>query len=317
MSLRRKLLLALQVMVSFSLLAWLFSHEGFHRDFFRVIQSAHLGWILIGLLIAGIVQFFCLVRWRIFLHMVGLNLSWFESAGFFWGGLFWNTFLPGSVGGDFVRIGLLAGRGYDPARAALSVLMDRLAGAISLIVLGAALLGVRYDWLLRSPHVASVTWAIVVYLSGLILLIILSVFFCRRQFVERIPHRWTVRSRLLDLTAVYFQFAAQWRSTLTAIALSVFMLTLYFLTYYCAALAYSAEVPMINFLAIMPAVDIISSLPVSLGGVGVREGVFVLLLGDLCGISATKAVSISLCGYMLSTVWSLPGAVTWFFHGKD
>ena len=62
-----------------------------------------------------------------------------------------------------------------------------------------------------------------------------------------------------------------------------------------------------EFLAFMPAVDIISALPISLGGFGVREQLFATVLGDLWGAPAAQAVSISLGGASLSILWGLLG----------
>jgi uncharacterized membrane protein YbhN (UPF0104 family) len=95
------------------------------------------------------------------------------------------------------------------------------------------------------------------------------------------------------------------------------MLALYFLTYYCSARAYGMEVPMGQFLALMPAVDLISGLPVSLGGLGVREGLFVFLLGNLASVSGPLAVSISLGGYLMSALWGIPGAFYWAVNRRE
>ena len=89
------------------------------------------------------------------------------------------------------------------------------------------------------------------------------------------------------------------------------MLALFFLTYYCSGRAYGVDLPASKFLALMPAVDIISGLPVSFGGLGVREGLFAFLLGNLAAVPPSLAVSISLCGYMMSALWGVPGAFYW------
>ena len=68
----------------------------------------------------------------------------------------------------------------------------------------------------------------------------------------------------------------------------------YFLTFYSSARAFGLKVPLGEFLAFMPAVDIISALPISLGGFGVREQLFATVLDDLR--AAAQAVSISLGG---------------------
>lgn len=307
----RKLVLPVQAAVSIALLAWLFTREDFRGRIVSVVFTADPRWLLAGFLLAGVVQFLCLLRWRIFLWMAGIEIRFAESASIFFAGLFCNLFLPGGAGGDVVKIGLLAAGGRDVGRSAISVLMDRLCGSVSMILLGSTLMAWQFRWLSTSPVVVGLVHSIVVYLAVLTALIALSVVLSARGIVERLPERWPGRNRLVELTGVYFQCAEQWPRTLRALGVSLAMLALFFLTYYCSSRAYGVDLAATKFLALMPTVDIISGLPVSLGGVGVREGMFVFLLGHLAGVAGPLAVSVSLCGYLMSAIWGLPGAFFW------
>ena len=303
--------MAVQAAVSIALLGWLFTRQDFRGQIVAVLFAADIRWLLGGLLLAGLVQFLCLLRWRIFLRMAGVEVRFSEAASIFLAGLFCNLFLPGGAGGDVVKIGLLAARGKDIGRSAISVLMDRLCGSVSMIVLGAGLMAWQSDWLAKIPAVAGLAQAIAVYFLALAGLIALSVFLSASGLVNRLPARWPGRRRLVELAGVYSQCALQWPHTLLAAGISLAMLALFFLTYFCSASAYGLDLPPGKFLALMPAVDIISGLPVSFGGLGVREGLFAFLLGNLAAVPPSLAVSISLCGYMMSALWGVPGAFYW------
>lgn len=313
----RILIFLLQAVVSITLLAWLFVGRDFRQQISTIIFSADLRWLLAGVMLAGLVQCLCLLRWRIFLRMAGIEIRFAESASIFFAGLFGNLFLPGGAGGDVIKIGLLATRGKEVGRSAISVLMDRLCGTVSMIVMGALLLSWQFPWLAKSPVVAGLVRAIIIYLSVLSGLIALSVLLSARGIVTRLPPRWPGRQKLVELSSVYFQCALQWPRTLRAIGISVVMMVAFFLTYFCSSRAYGVELSVPEFLALMPAVDMISGLPLSLGGVGVREGVFVFLLGHLASVPGPLAVSISLCGYMMSALWSVPGAFFWLVRRED
>lgn len=313
----RTLILALQASVSLTLLAWLFLRTDFRGNISSVLLSADPRWLAAGFLLSGLVQLLCLLRWRIFLHMAGVQVDIGESAGIFFAGLFCNLFLPGGAGGDVVKIGLLAARGHDAARSALSVVMDRLAGSVSMIVLGSSLMVWKLPWLETSPVVAGLVRVMAVYLLILGILIILSVILSSRKIVSRLPAWWPGRAKLIELSGVYFQCAIQWPRTVFALGLSLVMLACFFTTYYFSARAYGMAPGMGNFLALMPTVDIIAGLPISLGGVGVREGVFVLLLGSLASIPAATAISISLAGYLMSALWGIPGAFLWLLKRRS
>lgn len=313
----RVLIVVLQAAVSLALLVWLFGRPEFRGQIFTVLISADVRWLVGGFLLSGVVQFLCLLRWRIFLRMAGIRIGLAESAAIFFAGLFCNLFLPGGAGGDVVKVGLLAARGHPVGRSAMSVVMDRLCGTVSMILLGSALMAWQFSWLSESALVAGVIRSVAIYLSVLTLLIALSIVLSSQRIVTRLPLWWPGRRRLVELTGVYFQCAVQWPATLRALGISLLMLALYFLTYYCSARAYAMEVPMMQFLALMPAVDLISGLPVSLGGLGVREGLFVFLLGNLASVSGPLAVSISLGGYLMSALWGIPGAFYWAVHRRE
>jgi len=310
----RALVIFLQVSVSAGLLAWLLSRADFRASLTAVLRSADPTWLAAGLGLAGAVHLLCLVRWRIFLLMVGVRVGWGESAGLFFAGLFSGLFLPGGAGGDLVKIGLLAARGHDAGRSALSVVMDRLAGSVTMIIVGVTLLATQYRWLAASPVTAGLVQSIGIYLLVLTVLISTSVALSYDKLVARLPDRWPGRAKVLELSGAYFQCARQWPRTLQALGVSLVMLVLFFLSYYCAARACGVDPGVLRFLAIMPTVDILAGLPVSFGGLGVREGVFVLLLGTLVGVPAATAVAISLTGYTLSAVWGLPGAFLWLIR---
>jgi len=199
---------------------------------------------------------------------------------------------------------------------ALSVVMDHLAGTVSMIVLGASLIAWKFPWLTASPVVAGLIHAIALCLSAFALLLVVSVSLSAPGISSRLPARWPGRAKVIELSGVYFQCAIQWPRTLFSLAVSLIMLALFFLTYYFSARAYGVDPGVGNFLSLMPAVDIISGLPVSLGGLGVREGLFAFLLGSLASVPPPTAIAISLAGYMMSAVWGLPGAFLWLLHRK-
>jgi hypothetical protein len=90
--------------------------------------------------------------------------------------------------------------------------------------------------------------------------------------------------------------------------LSVPVLVTFFGVYWCAARAVGAAVTWWDMCAVMPVVTVASSLPVSFSGLGIREGVFGVLLGDLPGVGHTLAISLSLAGFAIYALWSLIGA---------
>src|SRR6267154_1236414 len=65
---------------------------------------------------------------------------------------------------------------------------------------------------------------------------------------------------------------------------------------------------------IMPVVNTLSAMPISLGGLGVREGLVQVFLNRLCGVRETDAVLISSTGYFLPFCWGLIGGGLYLFY---
>jgi glycosyltransferase 2 family protein len=299
--------LLFQSLVSIALLVWIFWKEDFRSRTWQVLTSAHPGWLAAGFLAAGAGNVVGVLRWGIFLRVLGISLAPWDVLRMSFVGLFFNTFLVGAVGGDAVKVVWLAAKGERKTAALLSVLMDRMSGFGALIVSSFVFMILRLDWLMRSAVVAGLIKAVFAYLFVVVVLMAISFLMSAKGLTSRLPRRFPLRKMIIEFTEAYLQFVIAWRQTLLASLLSVIMLLAYFFTFYLSARAFGLHVPVVEFFAFMPAVDIISALPISLGGFGVREQLFVTLLGDLWAVPAAQAVSISLGGALLSMLWGLCG----------
>lgn len=299
--------LFLQTLVSVVLLAWIFWRPDFRSQVWQVVVSADPGWLAAGFAVAGVGNLLGVVRWAVFLRVLKIPLPGWEVLRLSFVGLFFNNFLVGAVGGDAVKVVWLAAKGHNRTAALLSVLMDRMSGLGALIFCSLTFMLWRLDWLMSSPVVAGVIQFVFGYLIVVVVLMAFSFVISARGLTSRLPERLPGRKMILEFTSAYIQFVAAWRATLVASALSLVILLTYFATFYCSARAFGVDIPVLDFFAFMPAVDIISALPVSLGGFGVRDKLFAVLLGDLCGVPMAQAVSVSLGGAVLSLVWGLFG----------
>jgi len=303
----RWLLLAVQICVSVGLLYWLLSDARLRGDITLLLAEAQWGWLGIALLVAGVGCIVGFFRWGIFLRVVGIRLSWWEVIRMAAIGLFFNNFLPGSVGGDAVKVGWLAAKKQPVRRGLLSVVMDRMGGIGALVLCSVVFIGLRYEWLCQSPIVGGLIHFVFLYLGVVVTLLATSFVLAARGSAGDLPQWVPARAQLIDFASTYTLFVREWRATLVASSLSVIMLLAYFLTFFFCALALGVDVPFLNFMAFMPAVDIIAALPVSLGGFGVREGAFATILGQLTNVPTAAAVTLSFAGALMNLAWGALG----------
>ena len=108
-----------------------------------------------------------------------------------------------------------------------------------------------------------------------------------------------------------YNMYGKWLRSLCGVMVSVVMLFAYYLSFWCAVRAVDGGASPLAVVSAMPVIDGLSSLPVSVAGVGVREKLFQVLLSREAGMGADTAVAASLAGFLCQLAWApLAG---WFF----
>ncbi len=313
---KRWLLILLQTGVTVGLLAFFFRDSEFRHDVLHAVRNSDVRWLAAGVLIAGIENLLGVVRWRIFLRGLGMSIPFWKSAQVCLVALFCNTFMLGAVGGDLVRAAYLVRQGFGKTESLLSVVIDRVSGLGALIVYTLVLTAWNHEWLLQSRLVVKLFAFVILYQFCALVLIAASLVCVARGMTERLPKWAPFPEFVRKFGAGYARLARDWRASLAAVGLSLVMLIGYFSVFWCTARAFGLEISFLRLSTLIPVTDLISALPISIGGLGVREGAFIVLLGELAAVPRAMAVSISLVGYLVNSSWGLAGAaILPFFKG--
>ena len=236
-------------------------------------------WILA---IAPVVYFLSSVcgalRWYVLLSVFNQPIPLLSCLKYYLVAAFYATFLPGEVAGDVVRIGLASSR---PERSvgyiASNVALERVIGLAVLFLMGG--LGVALlpdetaaqigDDLTTALSVAGLTFGMGLGITIAVLPLIgprLVSLFGKVRYLDR----------LQDLVSVIVQ--APRRSLIIVAISSLVVQLLVSVSYFFLAEAIHISVPWALFLVLAPAVQLATIMPVSVGGVGVREGTAAFLL---------------------------------------
>ena len=101
----------------------------------------------------------------------------------------------------------------------------------------------------------------------------------------------------------------------SAFLVTIFSHLAYYISYYCALRSLPSppggEPSMVDFLSIMPLVNTITGVPISFGGVGVRETLFQTLLGQLAHVPPALAAISATLGYVVQASWGMVGGVAY------
>ncbi len=296
--------LVAKLLVSGGLLYWLLS--GFDLAAFgSILQHTH---ILLFVLAAG---FFALsnvlgaFQWYLLLRGQALGVSLRQAVVLYWVGVFFNNVLLGNIGGDAIRIYDVRRLTRETSRAAAATFMDRFVGLFSTccLALGACVLVAE----VRRPGL--VTMLVSVW-SGLVVLLALGLSRRLGSQVERVLRRLPARvSRILgELRSNFVVYRAKAPLLVGVWLVSLGVQFSRILVYWTAGTAVGLEVGLRFFIGFQPVAAIAAALPISVGGLGVREGVLVELFGGI-GVEESLAFATSILGYGAGILASLLGGI--------
>jgi uncharacterized membrane protein YbhN (UPF0104 family) len=244
------------------------------------------------------------LRWRQVLAALGLPAPTTVLLSHELAGLFVGNFLPSTIGGDVLRVTRLSAANGDRPDSFASVVLERLTGWLVLPVLTLAAMAVN-PGLLRLGRAS----AVAVGLAAGTLVLLAGVLAAAAS--PRLGGRLAARegwSRFVGAVHLGLaRFRTRPRAAVEVLAVGIAYQLAVVLAAFLAAHALGLDVSPTAALAFMPAVAIAQVLPISVGGLGVREGAFVLFLGPL-GVPAGQAVALGLLVYGLNLAVSLLGA---------
>ncbi|MBU4333725.1 MAG: flippase-like domain-containing protein, partial [Candidatus Omnitrophica bacterium] len=112
-----------------------------------VLLSAELIYIFYAFLTFIVINIIILVRWRIYIKALDIDASNKDITRYYLVGLFGNLFLPSAIGGDLIKIYGLCKGSNQKARVVASVLLDRLSGFASIVIVAVTSFVVGYKYI--------------------------------------------------------------------------------------------------------------------------------------------------------------------------
>jgi len=268
-----------------------------------VLARVRLSLVVAGLLLYVLGQVLSGCKWSLIGTSLGLVQPLHRYVRFYFVGMFCNLFAPSTLGGDVVR-GLLLGGRQHTGRALSSVLFDRMSGLAMLMALGAAavLLFPGYD--VPRPLVALTV--------GVGSALVLGWWMCPR-LVRVLPPGTRLRRQVED------DLAPLWRDRrlLAAVALTSLAFHLsQVVVQWVLARAAGVTVPLSYCLVFHPLVALLAALPISVSGLGVREGGYLYFLTRI-GIAESVAIGVGLLWLAVSVLAGLGGGAVLLASGAQ
>jgi uncharacterized protein (TIRG00374 family) len=279
------------------------------------IHSSDLIWVCGALILFGASHLMGSYQWLILLRSEGITVSWRKTVSFYFVGLFFNNFLIGNLGGDVFRMVDVRRLSKNGTGAVSTVFFDRFAGLF--VLSGMAV--VAAPWMITQ---GDIRFHLRLPILGLIIgwgFVLFLLF--NRKFAR--PFAWLIRLMIphhimLKAREVYEKIFILGRDKallLRVLCLSIVVQSARIMTHYFLGRSLGVTLSPLYYFLIIPIVAVMASLPLSVGGIGLREQTGVVLFGAV-GIAALQAFSLEFMAYLVAIVSSLPGGIVFMLRRR-
>jgi len=306
----------LKVIISlglFSYLVWISDPRQILDILGNVYHQDRVWWVVHALLLGLASVWFLAWRWQIILNAFGYAYGRATLYGIYLIGMFFNNFLPTSIGGDIVRIYRVADDTDERTLAFSSVIIERLLGIASTLLL--AILALLYVSRFYKDNRLMIM-AVILFLGILV--------FFGLMFRER-PVAFMLR--LFDKLTL-LRIGEKMNKMITSIHLlkdnrgvlfSVFILSalsqaMIVLMNYALVKAFNMQVGLVYLFLVVPVTFLLTMLP-SINGVGFRDGGYIFFLGKV-GVANAAAISLSFMNVIIPMVISIIGGILFMVQRK-
>ncbi|GAA3915345.1 lysylphosphatidylglycerol synthase transmembrane domain-containing protein [Litoribacillus peritrichatus] len=308
---KAKIMVAIKATISLLLLAYLIKQTD-QEDLLSYVKSVPLWFVLFAWFYYSVCQWISAYRWQMFLAVKRIKVSMRKLFSFYMVGMFLNNFLPGAVGGDIVKTADLYRLTRNGNYAISSVFLERFTGLVGLAIIGVIASVWTFDatdsWLVLFSVLGVAAFLVVVLVvMWCEPLMLLTVKMCRRCLPSSVADKFS------DLYAALHSYRKHPREMTLAILISIVLQLMFALYYGLFALLLGIDIDMVYFIVFLPAITLVTMLPISLGGLGVREALMVVLFAEV-GIGSAEILSISLTVHVVNIGLSLWGGLILAFR---
>ncbi|MDD3889979.1 MAG: lysylphosphatidylglycerol synthase transmembrane domain-containing protein, partial [Syntrophomonadaceae bacterium] len=292
----------LRILISLALLGWLIvsidwkgvSAAILYADYTWFLAAA--AWVILSMVVS-------VSKWRLVLEAQEIKISRYELWRAYWAGLFFNNFLPSSIGGDALRIFWVGKLTGDTAGSTSSVVVERI-----IATAGLALVGLAGSFLIIGPD-RRIQILFLALLVGSLLLLALMMW-------GRLPVGLAAKSnRFIDFIKGMVNHGARLRGKPGKMGMVLFLSVIFQITVVGVNLAiFKAlginQLNLADLVYVIPATSVAAMLPLGINGYGVRESAYVVLLGAY-GVNQGIAFAASVLFAFLISIMSLYGGWIW------
>ena len=279
--------------------------------FLATLLGVNVPLLLCGILGMVVGLFVVAVRWRMLLTIVDIRIRRWEALRLTFLGQFFNTIVPGTVGGDVVKAWYVAKHTPHKAAVLVSIFVDRMMGLAELTFMAGAMLAVVWIGglgaldVLRIPAIMVGVMAVLV--AG-VLLFVLSGRFRRVFHLQKLYRRLPIARHLEAAGDAARLYRRRIGSLGIAFAMTIVAHIAWIGSLALLGVSLSLPTPWYSYFVFIPLIYIIGSVPVTPGGVGLIEKSYVVFFAT-AACTPSMIMGLALLGRLVPMFWGLPGLV--------
>lgn len=293
-----------RVIISLALLVFLFSKVDLKATI-GVITKVDSFYFVLSVVTLFIIYVFALYRWKMLLVAQGIDVPLKRVVSSFSGGIFFSLFLPSTIGGDIARSVDLGSYTRRQSVVVATVLLDRLSGFVGLgiVSLVALIFGCRF---VDEPAVYFVVFSLMVALVGLLLVVF------NKKIYNKMNGSTYKNGGFKDTfkklhSEIYF-FRSRPHVLILNLIYSIIIQGASSLVGYFLLRSLRLNINIIYPLVLTPVISVISTLPISIGGLGLRDASSVFFYTKV-GVTKDVAFAQSLLSFSLVVALGLIGGI--------
>lgn len=305
---KKALVLFLRLGISILLLTLLFKFNKIEiNELAADIKSADKLFLALGFLAFFFVHFFGFVRWLMLLRAAGIHIPVKRLIISFSGGAFFSIFLPSTIGGDLIRTADLAGYTKKTKEVIATVFLDRLSGYIGLVIVVIIALIFKSGLVMDRVVVSSVITITAILIFTVFVLFNVSIFNMVSKFLST-PKAGKIKEMIRGLHYEIHLFRNRKKLVLCNILLSLLVQFIGPVSAYFIALSLGVRINFIYFLIFLPIIGAVTLLPIAIGGLGLRESLFVVYFAK-AQVAKQLAIAMSLLSFSFIVFYGALGGI--------
>jgi len=284
----KNVLLIFKIIVSVTLIYFLLVSINWDEVLYN-IRKLDIATLTVVLLLYLIEFPLSAVKWRTALKMHKLDYGFLYLLKTICIGFFFNNFLPTSIGGDVYRVIKTIPKNAElKSRSLSAVLLERILGFVALLTLG--FFGAVI--IISSHNYITLRYYISIYIIGTILFVLFVFLLINRKFRQKISFVFTIRK--LDALFQNLRYIIAGNNNLIKLLLlSILFQVIAVSIIYILFSALGVEDVWAKSAYLSAIIGIVAILPISINGIGVVEGSFVVA-ATLVGINQTDAAIVAI-----------------------